>query len=220
LSEIVHFDLNAIGAEFIENPYPTLATLRHERPAHYNSDGSVFLTRYEDCLAVYRSRDMLSDKTEYFGEKFGKCPLLEHHTTSLIFNDPPYHTVVRKLISGAFTPRKLREMEQLIHDIVDRLLDDIAERDEIDMVADFGMVLPTEIISFMLGIPEEYRKKLRSFSISILGALDPVVSEQGMMAGNQAVSEFSQVLNDLINHRRANPDGAQQGEVLESLIFG
>lgn len=220
MSEIAHFDLNAIGAEFIENPYPTLATLRHERPAHYNSDGSVFLTRYEDCLAVYRSRDMLSDKTEYFGEKFGKCPLLEHHTTSLIFNDPPYHTVVRKLISGAFTPRKLREMEQLIHDIVDRLLDDIAERDEIDMVADFGMVLPTEIISFMLGIPEEYRKKLRSFSISILGALDPVVSEQGMMAGNQAVSEFSHVLNDLINHRRANPDGAQQGEVLESLIFG
>ena len=214
------FDLNAISPLFIENPYPTLDMLRQESPVHKNSDGSVYLTRYQDCLAVYRSRDMLSDKTEAFGEKFGQCPLLEHHTTSLIFNDPPYHTVVRKLISGAFTPRKLREMEALIETIVDDLLDTIAEQNTIDMVADFGTILPTEIISFMLGIPKEFRQKLRGYSISILGALDPVVSNERMHAGNQAVSEFSEILNDLINYRRENPDSAQQGEVLESLIFG
>ena len=214
------FDLNAISPSFIENPYPTLDMLRQESPVHENPDGSVYLTRYQDCLAVYRSRDMLSDKTEAFGEKFGICPLLEHHTTSLIFNDPPYHTVVRKLISGAFTPRKLREMEALIETIVDELLDTIAEQNTIDMVADFGTILPTEIISFMLGIPKEFRQKLRGYSISILGALDPVVSNERMHAGNQAVSEFSDILNDLINFRRENPDSAQQGEVLESLIFG
>ncbi|NCX84679.1 MAG: cytochrome P450 [Rhodobacteraceae bacterium] len=214
------FDLNAISPVFIENPYPTLDMLRQESPVHENPDGSVYLTRYQDCLAVYRSRDMLSDKTEAFGEKFGQCPLLEHHTTSLIFNDPPYHTVVRKLISGAFTPRKLREMEALIETIVDDLLDTIAEQNTIDMVADFGTILPTEIISFMLGIPKDFRQKLRGYSISILGALDPVVSNERMHAGNQAVSEFSEILNDLINYRRENPDSAQQGEVLESLIFG
>ena len=214
------FDLNAISPSFIENPYPTIDILRQESPVHENPDGSVYLTRYQDCLAVYRSRDMLSDKNEAFGEKFGQCPLLEHHTTSLIFNDPPYHTVVRKLISGAFTPRKLREMEALIETIVDDLLDTIAEQNTIDMVADFGTILPTEIISFMLGIPKEFRQKLRGYSISILGALDPVVSNERMHAGNQAVSEFSEILNDLINYRRENPDSAQQGEVLESLIFG
>ena len=214
------FDLNDISPSFIENPYPTLDMLRQESPVHENPDGSVYLTRYQDCLAVYRSRDMLSDKTEAFGEKFGKCPLLEHHTTSLIFNDPPYHTVVRKLIAGAFTPRKLREMEALIETIVDDLLDTIAEENTIDMVADFGTILPTEIISFMLGIPKEFRQKLRGYSISILGALDPVVSNERKHAGNKAVSEFSEILNDLINYRRENPDSAQQGEVLESLIFG
>ena len=214
------FDLNAISPLFIENPYPTLDMLRQESPVHENPDGSVYLTRYQDCLAVYRSRDMLSDKTQAYGEKFGQCPLLEHHTTSLIFNDPPYHTVVRKLISGAFTPRKLREMEALIETIVDDLLDTIAEQNTIDMVADFGTILPTEIISFMLGIPKEFRQKLRGYSISILGALDPVVSNERMLSGNQAVSEFSEILNDLINYRRENPDSAQQGEVLESLIFG
>ena len=214
------FDLNAISPSFIENPYPTIDILRQESPVHENPDGSVYLTRYQDCLAVYRSRDMLSDKNKAFGEKFGQCPLLEHHTTSLIFNDPPYHTVVRKLISGAFTPRKLREMEALIETIVDDLLDTIAEQNTIDMVADFGTILPTEIITFMLGIPKEFRQKLRGYSISILGALDPVVSNERMHAGSQAVSEFSEILNDLINYRRENPDSAQQGEVLESLIFG
>ena len=214
--DIAGFDLNAIDAEFIENPHPVLHALRRDSPVHVNPDGSVYLTRYADCLKVYRSRDMLSDKTE----AFGKSPLFEHHTTSLIFNDPPYHTVVRKLISGAFTPRKLAEFEPLISNIVDRLLDRVEDLGELDLIDDFAKVLPTEIISFMLGIPEEHRQRLRDYSIAILGALDPVVPEDRMRAGNAAVREFSEILNDLINHRRANPDGAAQGEVLEALIFG
>ena len=218
--DLADFDLNAIGREFIEDPYPVLDALRRESPVHRNPDGSVYLTRHADCLAVYRSRDMLSDKRGEYGKKFGQCPLLEHHTTSLIFNDPPYHTVVRKLISGAFTPRKLTEMEPLIEAIVSRLLDRIEDEREIDMIADFAMMLPTEIISLMLGVPKEYRAKLRGYSIAILGALDPVVSSEQLARGNAAVVEFGAILRDLIDHRRRNPDGAGQGEVLDSLIFG
>ncbi len=218
--DIAEFDLNTIDAAFIEDPYPTLARLRRDAPVHRNADGSVYLTRHDDCLATYRSRDMLSDKTEAFGAKFGECPLKVHHTTSLIFNDPPYHTVVRKLISAAFTPRKLAEMERLIDGIVDRLLDRVEDLGELDLIADFAMMLPTEIISFMLGVPEKYRAKLRGYSIAILGALDPVVPQARMDAGNRAVEEFGAILNDLIDHRRANPDGAGEGEVLEALIFG
>ena len=218
--DIQNFDLNAIGPDFIENPHPTLHALRATNPVHRNADGSVYLTRHADCLKVYQSRDMLSDKTLEFGKKFGKCPLHEHHTTSLIFNDPPYHTVVRKLISSAFTPRKLAEFEPLIEGIVDRLLDRVEDLAELDLIDDFAKVLPTEIISFMLGIPEDYRSKLRDYSIAILGALDPVVPQNRLDAGNQAVTEFSEILNDLINFRRANPNSATQGEVLESLIFG
>lgn len=214
------FDLNAIGAEFIEDPHPTLHALRAQSPVHQNPDGSVYLTRYEDCRRVYQSRDMLSDKTVAFGEKFGDCPLRDHHTTSLVFNDPPYHTVVRKLIAEAFTPRKLAEFEPLIEDIVARLLDEVAEKGEVDLIADFAALLPTEIISFMLGVPQADRAKLRGYSLAILGALDPVVSEARMAAGNAAVRAFSELLNALIDHRRANPDAAAQGEVLEALIFG
>ncbi len=218
--DIAGFDLNAIGPEFIENPHPVLHALRRDSPVHRNADGSVYLTRYDDVLKVYQSRDMLSDKRVEFGRKFGQCPLLTHHTTSLIFNDPPYHSVVRKLISGAFTPRKLAEFEPLISDIVDRLLDRVEDLGELDLIEDFAKVLPTEIISFMLGIPEEHRARLRGYSLAILGALDPVVPADRLEAGNRAVEEFGAILNDLIDHRRANPGGAMQGEVLESLIFG
>ncbi|SNS99231.1 cytochrome P450 [Antarctobacter heliothermus] len=218
--DISGFDLNAIGPDFIENPHPVLHRLRSESPIHRNADGSVYLTRHDDCLKVYQSRDMLSDKTEAFGEKFGRCPLHTHHTTSLIFNDPPYHTVVRKLISGAFTPRKLAEFEPLISGIVDRLLDRVEDLGELDLIEDFAKELPTEIISFMLGIPPEYRARLRGYSLAILGALDPVVPADRLAAGNTAVTEFGEILGDLIDHRRRNPDGAHEGEVLEALIFG
>lgn len=218
--DIDGFDLNAIGPDFIDDPYPTLHALRMRAPLHRNTDGSVYITRHADCLKTYQSRDMLSDKTREFGRRFGDCPLRTHHTTSLIFNDPPYHTVVRKLIAGAFTPRKLAEFEPLIADIVDRLLDRVEELGECDLIEDFAKVLPTEIISFMLGIPVAHRARLRNYSIAILGALDPVVPPERLAAGNAAVTEFAEILSDLIDHRRANPDGAAQGEVLESLIFG
>ncbi|QXT39581.1 cytochrome P450 [Gymnodinialimonas ceratoperidinii] len=218
--DIAQFDLNTIDADFIENPYATLAALRQSAPVHRNADGSVFLTRHDDCLATYRSRAMLSNKTEAFGKKFGECPLKEHHTTSLVFNDPPDHTIVRKLISGAFTPRKLQEMDRAVERIVARLLDRVEDLGELDLIADFAMMLPTEIISIMLGVPEAYRAELRGYSTAILGALDPVVSPAQMAAGNRAVEEFGAVLDDLINHRRANPDAAAEGEVLEALIFG
>jgi len=161
MTDLAEFDLNSIDAAFIENPHPVLHALRRERPIHWNPDGSVYLTRHADCLQVYRSRDMLSDKEEAFGAKFGQCPLYKHHTTSLIFNDPPYHTVVRKLIAGAFAPRKLAEFEPLIEGIVDRLLDRVMELGALDLIDDFAKVLPTEIISFMLGIPEAHRAQLR-----------------------------------------------------------
>ena len=220
-ADIEGFDLNDIDEEFINNPFGVLKALRTHDPVHVNRDGSVYLTRHDDCLAVYQDRAMSSDKREAFGKKFGTgCPLHTHHTTSLIFNDPPYHTIVRKLLAAAFTPRKLREMEPLICDIVDGLLDRLEDLREFDFISAFAMALPTGIISFMLGIPEQHRHRLRGFSLAILGALDPVVPAERLKAGNEAVAEFSALLEDLIAHRRAHRGEAGPGEVLDALIFG
>jgi len=215
------FDLNAIDQDFIDDPFPTLRKLREHDPVHRNPDGSLYLTRYEDVLSAYRNPAMSSDKKVAFKEKFGEGPLYTHHTTSLIFNDPPYHTTVRKLLSVAFTPRKLREMEPLIAQVVDGLLDRLEDEKEFDFIPNYAMALPTEIISFMLGIPEEHRHLLRPYSLKILGALDPVVPEDRLKAGHDAVAEFGELLTELIAQRRAKGDqtGAQ-GEVLAALIFG
>ncbi len=215
-----NFDLNSIDAEFISNPFPTCRALRNHSPIHRNADGSLFLTRYSDVMMAYRHPAMSSDKKIAFKEKFGDSPLYTHHTTSLIFNDPPYHTVVRKLLSAGFTPRKLRSMEPLIEKIVDRLLDRLNDLKEFDLVTEYAMALPTEIISFMLGIPEEHRHLLRQYSLNILGALDPVVSKEAIDAGNASVKDFGAMLEDIIDQRQKSSVMPSDGEILTSLMLG
>ena len=215
-----NFDLNSIDKEFITNPFPTCRALRNHSPLHQNADGSLFLTRYDDVMTAYRHPAMSSDKKVAFKEKFGESPLYTHHTTSLIFNDPPYHTVVRKLLSSGFTPRKLRSMEPLIEKIVDGLLDRLSDLRTFDLVSEYAMALPTEIISFMLGIPEEHRHLLRQYSLNILGALDPVVSQKALDAGNTSVSDFGEMLKDIVDHRRKKTVASSDGEILMSLILG
>src|SRR4029078_202193 len=90
-------------------------------------DGSWFLTRYDDILPVYRDPKIWSsDKKREFGPKYGPSPLLAHHTTSLVFNDPPLHTRVRRAIVGALSQRHIAAMEPALVALVDRLLGRIA----------------------------------------------------------------------------------------------
>ena len=101
------FDLRQRPEDFHDDPYRWYAALRDHSPARWMPDGSLLLTRHADCAAVYRDAGLFSpDKKCEFGAKFGiGSPLFEHHTTSLVFNDPPLHTRVRCLIAGALTAR-------------------------------------------------------------------------------------------------------------------
>src|SRR5258708_1254199 len=93
------FDLRALPAEFYANPYPYYHPLRDADPVLALPDGSYLRTRYADVKEVYRDPlAFSSDKHEEFKPKFGDSPLYVHHTTSLVFNDPPLHTSVRRLI--------------------------------------------------------------------------------------------------------------------------
>ncbi len=219
-STALGFDINAIGADFLADPYPTYGALREHDPVHRNPDGSIFLTRYADVELAYKHPGMSSDKRAEFAPRFGKGPLYRHHTTSLVFNDPPYHTRVRRLLAAAFTPRKLSEFGPMVEGIVARLLVGLADRGEFDFIEEFAVPLPTEVIAGMLAVPAMHRHLLRTYSRYILGALDPVVSPERLAAGNAAVEEFGALLRELIRHRRAHPEGAVAGEVLAALVFG
>jgi cytochrome P450 len=129
------FDLRKLDAAFYADPYPVYDALRTREPIKAMPDGSLFLTRYRDVQAVYRDpKTFSSDKTVEFGPKYGvHTPLFAHHTTSLVFNDPPRHTRVRKLIAGALTARAIAAMEPGLVQLIDGLLDQAATRGEIDL---------------------------------------------------------------------------------------
>jgi cytochrome P450 len=216
----VDFDISRLDRAFLENPFPIYRALRESDPVHRNADGSYFLTRHADLETAYKHPAMSSDKRVDFKPNFGDSPLYAHHTTSLVFNDDPYHRRVRKLLAGAFTPKKLKEIEPRIHAAVDVLLDSLEERGTFDLIEDYALVLPTEIIADMLGVHPERRPRLRDYSVKILGALDPVISKKTLDAGNAAVEEFGSYLAELIAERRRHPEAGGQGEVLATLIFG
>ena len=211
------FNLYRLTPEYLEDPFPVYHALREYSPVHRLPDGSVFLSRYADVIDCYRDRTMSSDKKKEFGPKFGDGPLYTHHTTSLVFNDPPLHTRVRKLLAQAFTPRAMRAMEPNIVAMVDGFLDRAAARGEMDLIGDFAFALPVGVICDMLGVPAEDRDRLRDWAMVILGALEPTISEEQLQRGDDAVAGFSAYLKDLVDERRRN---LREGDILSILIAG
>lgn len=214
------FDLRALPPSFYEDPFPTYRALREHAPVKRMPDGSLFLTRWADLDRVYRdTRVFSSDKKVEFAPKYGDTPLYAHHTTSLVFNDPPLHTRVRRLIMGALSPRAIAGMEPALVTLVDSLLDAMEERGEADLIEDFAAAIPVEVIGNLLGVPREERGPLRGWSLAILGALEPVVTPEMAARGNAAVTEFLDYLRTLVACRRAAP-GAPATDVLTRLIQG
>ena len=127
-----NFDLRNLPPDFYANQYPVYEVLRETSPVRPMPDGSYFLTRHADLVAVCRdAHTFSSDKKVEFEPKYGAAsPLFEHHTTSLVFNDPPPHTRVRSRIIGALTRRAIAGMESSLITLVDSLLDDLQTRAE------------------------------------------------------------------------------------------
>jgi len=214
------FDLAALTPEYFANPYPFYRALREHEPVKRMPDGSWFLTRYDDILPVYRDPKVFSsDKRKEFGPKYGPSPLLEHHTTSLVFNDPPLHTRVRRLILGALSQRHIAAMEPGLVTLVDGLLDAMATKRRVDLIEDFAAAIPIEIIGNLLGVPRDERGPLRGWSLAILGALEPVLTPERAASGNAAVREMLAYLSERVGQRRAHP-GNPDTDVLTRLIQG
>ena len=223
--DVTGFDLRALPEGFHDDPYRWYAALRAEGPVRRMPDGSVLITGYRACEAVYRdARVFTSDKRSEFGPKYGVgSPLYQHHTSSLVFNDPPLHTRVRRLIAGALTLRATDAMEPALVAWVDHLLDRMAAKaaagETVDLVEDFASAIPIEVIGNLLGVPPAQRGPLRDWSLAILGALEPSLSPGQLARGHSAVSDFVAWLRGLVAERRARPGDAAT-DVLTRLIQG
>ena len=223
--DVKGFDLRALPEGFHDDPYRWYAALRAEAPVRWMPDASVLITGYRACEAVYRdARVFASDKRAEFGPKYGVgSPLYQHHTSSLVFNDPPSHTRVRRLIAGALTVRAIDAMAPGLTAWVDHLLDRLAAKaragEAVDLIEDYAAAIPVEVIGNLLGVPPAERGPLRDWSLAILGALEPSLSPEQLARGHSAVSDFLAYLRGLVADRRARP-GDPATDVLTRLIQG
>lgn len=208
------FDLANVDERFLIDPFPTYARLREESPVHRNPDGTYFVTCYPEVTEVLRSKDMSSDKEAQMTMRFGAgAPITEHHLNVMVFVDPPDHTRVRKLVANAFTARALARWEQVVEDVVERLLGEALDRGEMDLIQDFSYILPLTVIGEMMGVPTNDREMFKYWSTMVTGSLEPSAGPEIVEEANAAVEEFKTYLGDLAAERRKRP-----GEDLMSIL--
>lgn len=212
------FDLFQVPADYTQAPERYHKLLRDFDPLHPNSDGTVLLTRYGDVRTVWRDISASVEKPEMFRAKFGEGPLLEHHTTVMVFRDPPDHGRLRNVVSPFFSLKELERFRPFIDQLVDRLLDDVVERGEFDFVEDFAARIPVALITRIIGVPPEDGDYVRGIGQRVLFPLNPRVSEEAIRSGHEAVAEFEDYIDEHFARARASRSGGAPDSVIEALV--
>src|SRR2546426_1579770 len=208
LEEPVFF--NPLDPEAHADPYPQHRRLREHAPMLRGPLGYWVLSRYADIAAVLRD--------PRFGVGIDEASLMLAMTRDgpgvatmrelsrwMLFRDPPDHTRLRGLVSKAFTPRALEAVRPRVAEIVNRLLDDFAGRDEVDLIADLALPLPVTVISELLGLPIEDQAQAREWAEAIAQALDPIVTEEQARRADRAVTELAAYIGGVVATRRRSP---------------
>ncbi|MEE2674137.1 MAG: cytochrome P450 [Myxococcota bacterium] len=185
---------------FQEDPYPLYKHFRDEDPCTYNPDMDFYaLFRFEDVWNATLDWETMSSSYGPSLENRGELP---EEAFSIIGMDPPRHTRLRNIISRGFTPRRMAALEDEIRTLVKRYLDPLSAQSEFDFEQEFAVKFPMDVISVLLGIPEEDRDRYREWVDKGLER-DP---EGGL--GEAAVVNLGasrEYVSDLITERRKRP---------------
>ncbi len=211
-------ELNPFSYEFHEDPYPTYRWLRDHAPL-YRNDALDFwaLSRHRDVLDASLDWETYSSAEGTTLERMD--PRLFEVRPMIIFLDPPRHDRLRKLVSRAFTPRRVAELEPFIRTTVGRLLDRVAREGGGDFVTDVSTPLPMEVIFTLLGVPEADRRQLRTWmDLSLERDRDtPVIPERAIVAMAQQMQYLSEFVETL---RRAQGGDGLVGALLAAEVEG
>jgi cytochrome P450 len=203
--------LNPFEPGFFDNPYEQYQRLRELRPVHQSPMGPWTLTRYEDCSRLLRDPSLSVEErnSAYNGreEMFAAAGVSRRNRGSrAILNiDPPDHTRIRRLVSKAFTPRRVEELKPRVQELVDGMLDTAAARGEMDVIADLAFPLPFAVISEMLGMPEADRHLLREWSHTLVQSLEPLVTAEQIPQLMNASDHMVQHVEAAIEWKRSEP---------------
>ncbi|GAB2828375.1 cytochrome P450 [Actinoallomurus bryophytorum] len=200
--------------EFVADPYPAYAELRRDRPVHFDEPtGQWVVSRHEDVNALLRDRRLGRTYLHVAShEEFGRPPEAEFLApfwrlirAGMLDVEPPDHTRLRRLVSKAFTPRRVEGLRTRIRELAGELARGLAERGGGDLLAEVAEPLPVTVIAEMLGIPAADQPLLRPWSAQICGMYELDPPDETQRTAVRASVEFSEYLRDLARARRADP---------------
>ncbi len=206
----------------IADPYPLLHQLQDDDPCHWNEGlGAWCLTRYADVEMGLRDDRFSADRIRPFVEHQTSVPpdlaktLGDTLSLWLVFNDPPRHTRLRKLLNKGFSPGAIDALRDDIAAIANELIDNVIEQGHMDAVEDFGYPLPATVIAEILGVPRSDTVLLKRWSDNI-GAFVLVsrTHPDKYAAAARSIAEMNAYFADIVAHRRRNPGS----KVIDGLI--
>lgn len=183
--------------ETVVDPFPVFARLREEDPVYETGFGYWYVSRYEDASRMLREPSLLAGRGVPDSMGITSGPLYDLMTTWMMAIDGPEHTRVRKLVSRAFTPRAVEAMRPQVQRVADELLDGMAGRRELDVIADYAFPLPMEVVRVLFGVePAEWSER-------VVALFDPARrAEPGMLGPMAALADW---LGELVPRRRRVP---------------
>ena len=201
-----------------EDPYPTYARLRAEAPLYRNEQlGFWALSRHADVLAAYKDTERFSSALGVSLEPTATGPHASK-TMSFLAMDPPKHGRMRGIVSRAFTPRRVNDLEPHILELTRAHLEPALDRGEFDFVADFAGKLPMDVMSEMLGVPPADRVEVRRLADLL------VHREEGVFdvprSGMEAAMVLAKYFGEMIAERRAQPRDDLTSALLEAEMEG
>ena len=205
---------NPFAFEMHENPYPTYARLRNEEPVYHNEEmGFWAVSRFDDVLAGYRDWAAFTSTGGIALEEVGT-----DGAPSMIGMDPPTQTALRKLVVRAFTPKRVGALEPRVRRLTTGFLDQLVEAGECDLIARFAALLPSDVISTLLGAPQEAHTDLRIWTATLLQREDGVAKPPE--AANQAAKSLIDYFGGLIREKRGRPGDDLVSALLEAELEG
>jgi cytochrome P450 len=203
--------LNPFEPGFFDDPYDQYRRLRELRPVHESPLGPWTLTRYDDCSRLLRDPSLSVDEqhSAYNGreEMFAAAGVERRNRgqRAILNIDPPDHTRIRRLVSKAFTPRRVEALLPRVQQLVDGMLDDAEARGDMDVIADLAFPLPFAVISEMLGMPQADALSLREWSHTLVTSLEPLTSPEEIPKMMHASDSMVAHVDAAIEWKRREP---------------
>ena len=201
---------------FQANPHPTYHILRSRAPVYWSDHRNHWLVTSMDLVAEVLSNAADFSSVGFESRRIDQLPeevaveasgVADHFATlQLVSSDPPDHTRLRRAFGSQFLPRKVKPLEGTIRSAAEAMLDR-ADPDRPDVVADYAEPLPVEVISEVIGIPEEARRRIPAVTLDqreFFGS--PSLTTNHARRFTSTLSEWHELLTSLMAQRRATPE--------------